>query len=336
MATRRRSVVPLSRANAAACRKALGAVPTTDALALLPADASESDWLAARRSTVGASEIAAVLGCSPYTSAFALWWRKKMAWDLDATESMMMGRRLEAVIGEVFAETLPELFVARPNAALYGHPQWPALSCTPDFVAVQKVTDSAGQDRLTIRPVECKSDQGGQGWGEPGTDEVPLHHKHQIWQQCEILNSGGGYLPRLNGKRFTWYYVPYTKDDQARMRGEWAPRALEFLDSIDAGETPPLDGSPSTTEVLERLHADMDPEAVATIPMELADALRRAHALREVAKEGYDHVTNEVRQMMGNARYAVDPDGKRVMRRDIYKRREFIMPATTVDRVVPL
>jgi hypothetical protein len=165
---------------------------------------------------------------------------------------------------------------------------------------------------------------------------VPPHHAHQVWQQCEILNSPGGYLARLNGKRFTWYYVPYTKADQLLMRGEYSPRADEFLASIDAGEQPPLDGSPSTTETLEMIYADMDPEAIATIPHALAHRLLAARQMRDQSKEVYDRAANEVRQAMGTARYAVDPDGKRVMRRDVYKRHEFVMRASNVDRVVTL
>lgn len=335
---RRKVHIPLSEVDTALCLSRFGAVPTTDALVALPAGTTEADWLDARRSTVGASEIAAVLGLSPHTSAFALWWRKKMGWDVEPTEDMMMGRRLESVIGEVFAERFDDLFVARPGAALYVHPKWPHLSCTPDFLAVRYVGAKAGlgKPRVLIEPVECKSDTGGTGWGKPGTAEVPTHHAHQLWQQCEILNAPGGYLARLNGKRFTWYYVPYSMADQALMRGEYAPAASEFMDSIEAGEQPPLDGSESTTDTLELIYADMDPEAVAHVSAELAERLRAAHRRRDEAKEEYEHVANMVRQAMGNARYAVDPGGNRVMRRDIYKRSEFIMPATTVDRVVTL
>ena len=50
---------------------------------VVPADAPEAVWLAARREGIGASEISAVLGISPWESPFSLFWRKVNAWEID-------------------------------------------------------------------------------------------------------------------------------------------------------------------------------------------------------------------------------------------------------------
>jgi putative phage-type endonuclease len=69
------------------------------------AELSREAWLAARRSGVGGSELAAVLGESRYRTAFDVWRDKTgRTVESDMSEAMRWGMRLESAIADGFAE----------------------------------------------------------------------------------------------------------------------------------------------------------------------------------------------------------------------------------------
>src|SRR6266540_7228681 len=138
-----KTVVPLSTGDARKAVQRFGKSPRTPAVPLLPAGVDEAVWLEARRRDgetwrIGASELAAVLGASPYASPFSLWWAKQGgAWS-EQTREQRRGHAYEPAIGGMFAEDHPDLFVCRPGAGLWGHPVHRWLVCTPDFLAVAR------------------------------------------------------------------------------------------------------------------------------------------------------------------------------------------------------
>ena len=60
-------------------------------------------WHTLRRDGVTASEIAAVLGLSPWDSPFSLYWRKINGWCADDPVDMSTGRRVEPVVADWWA-----------------------------------------------------------------------------------------------------------------------------------------------------------------------------------------------------------------------------------------
>ena len=72
---------------------------------ILPGDAPHHEWLEARRHGITASEIAAVLGLSPYESPYSLYWRKLGELPAqDDTLAMALGRHLESFVAGQFAD----------------------------------------------------------------------------------------------------------------------------------------------------------------------------------------------------------------------------------------
>ena len=79
---------------------------------VLPGTASEADWLTARRQGITASEIAIVMGLSPYSSPFALYHRKTgdlpeqpdstaMPASIPAAQTFIRGARVRSRAGEI-------------------------------------------------------------------------------------------------------------------------------------------------------------------------------------------------------------------------------------------
>lgn len=333
--------IPLSRTDAGKAKARWAAVPRTPAVPLLKAGASEGAWLEARRRganppnagwRIGASELAAVLGTSPHTSAFSLWWAKQDTWVRpEANTAMVVGHKLEDVIGQLWAEQHPEMLLCRPGSALYGHPdplhQW--LVCTPDFVAVAENLDGPG---VHVEPVECKSDEGGKGWGKPGTDDVPDHHRVQVYVQCEILGAPRGHLMRLAGKRPAAYVLPY--DDAARtLMAGWLGQGAEFIQSLVVDDPPEPDGHKATTETLQQLHAAYVDGKTIALPAALIAEFCLAHEQADAAKAELEESKNRIRAALADAQFGTDTGGNKVVKRNIYKRRGYEVGPAMVDEL---
>lgn len=335
------SHIPLSRTDIRKCRARFGFVPRTDAVSLLHRGAPEEEWLQARRQSptggyrLGASELPAVVGVSPHTSAFALWWAKQESWVRpEPNAAMTIGQKLEQVIGSLWAEEHPEMLLCRPGSALYGSagPTYPWLVCTPDFLAVTVDELSAPDTRVMhVEPVECKSDEGGKGWGAPGTDEVPEHHRIQVYVQCEILGAPRGHLMRLAGKRATSYVLPYG-DQQRYDLDQWLAEGEDFIASLANGDPPDVDGHKATTETLQALHTYVDGKTVA-LPDPLIVEYQELHDLVDRAKAAFEEARNRVRSALGDAQYGTDEQGRRLVKRNVYKRRGYEVGPSMVDEL---
>lgn len=337
-------VVPLTDTDSGRVWMRFNAVPATRAVPLLDLGATEEQWLQARRRRgerwrIGASELAAVLDISPHSSPFSLWWSKQDSWvHPERTTAQDLGHRLEDLIGELWAERNPHTMLCRPGFALFGHPDplndW--LVCTPDFLAVVPYEEWVDNDgphiRVRVEPVECKSDDGGKGWGKPGTDEVPEHHRVQVYVQCEILGAPRGHLMRLAGKRPAAYVLPY--DDKARATmARWLKAGRAFIRSLELDDPPDVDGHGATTEALQQLHSTYVEGKKAELPAELIREFKGIDELFNTVKTTREEIRNRVRKQLRDAQFGTDAAGKNVVKRNIYKRRGYEVGAAMVDEL---
>ena len=67
---------------------------------------SEAEWLEARRQGITASEIAIVMGLSPYSSPYALYHQKLgQLPGVEETDAMQLGKHMESFVADRFAES---------------------------------------------------------------------------------------------------------------------------------------------------------------------------------------------------------------------------------------
>lgn len=336
----------LSKDDDDACMARWRRTPRTRAVRVLPADATDEEWLAGRRAGIGASELASVLGVpGAYTSPFSLWWAKKLGWESDSDEAMRIGSKLEPLVGEMFAERRPDLALFRTDGRLWQHWQHPWMLATPDFVAV----DETGR----LEPVECKTDEGGTGWGQPGTDEVPVKHRVQLLVQCAVLGAERGHLVRLAGKRLTAYTVDaldetVTRPDDPEQLDGWAPTEWElwvsvgerFMGSLALDVPPDPDDHPQTEQALQRLYpapADDDDTGpvAAYLDDEVCNEFVLAHNALAAAQARFDLARNVARAQLGAAKQGRRvSDATLVLERRVYKRGAYAVGPGVVDQIV--
>src|SRR5260221_100837 len=98
---------------------------------ILPHDADRDEWLAARRLGVTASEIAVILGISPFDSPFNLYYKKtgQISEDFD-NNAMSLGRHLEPWIADRWADEHPDWHIEM--AGLFASVDRPWQLATPD------------------------------------------------------------------------------------------------------------------------------------------------------------------------------------------------------------
>ncbi|TDT31128.1 putative phage-type endonuclease [Naumannella halotolerans] len=257
----------------------------------IPTHAPGSDGWAQQRATgLGGSEVAAVLGLSPWESRFSLWHRKSgligPSPDMPATE---WGRRLEAVILAKWAEDRP---LANLQTGLtYLRDGWQIAS--PDAVAT--FADGA------VEPVEIKAPQYDDEWGTPGTDEIPPYY---LTQTRWYLHIGGWkrihVAALFRGIDYREYVVEQDADDINLMVAE----GRRFLDSIAAGERPDIDAHSATYQAVKQLHPLIEPVRV-DVPDDVALAYVEAVAAAKSADTAKTEETARLADHMGNAKAAV-------------------------------
>lgn len=268
--------------------------------------AGSEAWHAQRRSALGGSEVAAVLGLSPFESQFALWHRKSgMVQPVGDRPEMEWGRRLESAIRDKWLDDhAPGAghedgeWVSEYAGETYLRDGWKLAS--PDWVVQEH---SSHRKRI----IEVKHPLYDDGWGKSGTDEVPVYYLCQARWYMHVLELPVCHFAVLfGGADYREYTVTQDADDVALMVS--AGRA--FLDSIADGVRPDIDGSDATYQVVRELHPDITPEHV-EIPPELARSLVEAEALSKEAAALRQQRGAEVLDAMGAAKHA-DVNGWRV------------------------
>jgi len=347
---------------------------TRSSAVLIPV-ASEAEWLAARRKGVTASEIAVIMGIAPesYGSAYKLYHQKLgiLPPDDDHPE-MERGRDLEPVIARKFAAAHPDLALLGDGRSLYAHPDRPWQLATPDRIAheiaeVDACTCAVGPSGYygmherycgeelgePVAVAEYKSDGGSDEWGEPGTDEIPVHYRAQVLWQMDVMGFDRAYIAclRIRDWKILTYEIGHAEgcgagrnmlaypslacpacDDIAIMRDE----AREFLDRIDRQDPPDVDWRPATIGALKTLHPSVE-DTTAIVSDRLArwyHAACRNEKHWEQRKKLYEA---RIRQQMGSAHRAYTAiTSEPVARRDVYPVREHVRSASTVDKLVPV
>ncbi|MFB8035907.1 YqaJ viral recombinase family protein [Streptomyces sp. NPDC056004] len=209
------------------------------------------DWHAARAAGIGGSEIAAVLGISPYESRFSLWHRKQgLIAPVEESEEMYWGKIHEPGICDRFADL---------------HPDW-AVCESGTYAAVERPWQIANPDRVLhplnkpeewIPPavLEAKTARDDHGWGKPGTDDIPVHYRAQCLWYMDVLGARTCHVAVLiAGSEFREYVVKYDQTEALTMRDAGA----KFMRTLAAGERPDIDGHSATFQTIKALPDGQD------------------------------------------------------------------------------
>jgi putative phage-type endonuclease len=280
----------------------------------------EPGWDAARAGLcITATEIAAVLGLSPWMSAYTLWHKKAglPTPPFIPNPYTEWGVRLEPVVAQKFTEMHPEYEVVETGT--WQHHTRPAQRATPDRLFAI--------DGQIVGVAEVKtSPQDADEWGPAGSSTIPIYYQCQATWQMDTLGLRQAILPVLiGGWDYREYVLDYDADDAALL---WS-RAEAFLATVAHGIRPDPDGTDSTYATAKLQHPGRDDDTEVDIGPHLAERYREALASATALKTERKRLAVQVLERMGGAKYATSL-GERIAIRTVDADGQFhsLMPAT--------
>lgn len=303
---------------------------------------TEADWLTARNGGITASEIAVLMGLSPYESPFALYHRKRG--DLAAMEdtiSLRVGRHFESLVCEMFSEQHQEFELIGDGRMLYRHPERPWQMATPDRMVCDVRFDfddavGAVEDYEPYAVFEAKTSATYDDWGEDGTDEIPVHYRCQVLWQMDVMGLGTAYVACLflHSRKLRVYEITMDADALADLKLMREEAELFMEKHLRAGREPEVDWRPATGEALKKLHPGLQDTSI-TIPRTLASQYKAACTAVKKAEQRKSLAENRIRVRLGDGRRVLGPDGEAVATRQVYDVKEHVRKACTVNKLVP-
>lgn len=222
--------------------------------------ATREEWLALRRTTVGASEVAALFGAQPpyAMSHYALWQAKagRIPEPDAGGERPRWGLLLEEAIMAGAAERNGWKHYRRCGYVY--HPTIAGMGCSPDFVLLD------GPAGAPIAAVEAKNADWlihRRQWG----DEPPLHILLQAQHQMACTGLGICHVEALVGGNDL---RDYPIERRPTVIAEIERRVAAFWASIREGKEPPIDGSESTAAAVAALYPRAEAAALLGFALE--------------------------------------------------------------------
>lgn len=258
------------------------------------------------------SKVAAIMGVSPWESPRSMWHKMRNELPEEAQTSVQArGHYLEPAILAWWKDQHPEIpelqgfgFEAQPQFQMDG---WAAA--TPDG-AVLELDDMGVWTGEYAALVEAKSARDLDDWGTPGTDEIPPYYLTQIYWEMHVAQVPICYVPTISRfLDFNEYVVTYDRTIGDALE----QRCVEFYESLEASEPPPLDDTVPTYDALRKLYRTIDDSAV-EIPVPIAREYVEALAAKKAAEARERAAKSVVLELLGAARYA-ECGGVRVARR---------------------
>jgi len=210
-------------------------------------------WLEERRKGIGGSDVAAIMGLSPWKTAYQVYREKrKEVEDWGGNSLTDWGKRMEPAIRQWYSDETGR-DVRLPDKIMY-HPQHPFM-----LASLDGFTDDG-------RVVEIKTARSGKDWGEPGTNQIPdyyavqVHHYMTItgFQVADIPVSIAGSSPSLYiveaDKEISEMIIEACAKFWERVQSGNPPDPVTYADAVARFGKIKSDGSIiATTELIEAI-----------------------------------------------------------------------------------
>lgn len=141
---------------------------------------THAEWLACRKSGIGGSDAASVLGLNPHKSNVQLWREKTgliVPEDISDNPAVKFGKEAEAHIRALFALNHPEYKLDYHEYRMYAQPDTPYLYATLDG----ELTTGNRHGILEIKTTTIQNSRQWDDW----TDRIPMHYYVQVLHQLQ-------------------------------------------------------------------------------------------------------------------------------------------------------
>jgi len=222
---------------------------------------TREQWLTERRTGIGGSDVAAILGMSRFATPLDVYLDKKgLSESREVSEQMLWGTLLEPIVRDQFC--------SRTGFALREMPPLIRSETHPFMVAsLDGMTDHG-------EIVEVKTAGRSDGWGEDGSDEIPPYYHTQVCHYLAVTGARIAYVPVLiGGQDFRIYQVG--RDETFIENVIEAERAF-WHDHVLAGVPPEATNAADASRLWRRDNGEAIEVDVGT-----ADIIARLKSLKE-------------------------------------------------------
>ncbi|WP_404475730.1 YqaJ viral recombinase family protein [Staphylococcus pseudoxylosus] len=261
-------------------------------------DMSHIDWLNARKSGIGGSDVGSILGVNKWKSLIQLYFEKigEVKEPVLHNEYIYWGNVLEDIVAQEFSKRTGKK-VRRVNK-MFRHPKY-------DFMIANIDRSVVGEESL----LECKttSEFNKDKWED---DEIPSSYLAQVQHYLAVTGYKKAYIAVLiGGNRFIWKEIE--RDEE--LINLIIDKEKDFWERYILGnEIPDMDGSDATSEFLkQKYHESFDSEK--TLNNEIETTIEALNAVKEEEKEIRtlkQKYENEIKATLGNDELGISKNFK--------------------------
>ena len=259
---------------------------------------SHEEWLAAREEGIGASEVAAVVGLSPWDSPFSLYLKKThQVPRTEENQAMHLGHLLEPVVATLWEEaTGGRTIKASAADIIYQDPEKPWRRVTPDRIAY-RISPWSGKKEKTL--VEIKTTTVGFD-----ADTIPDNYLAQCQYQMLVTGIHNCDLAWLTSGR----YFDYARIEYDEAFAEWLGGEVDkfYNECVIGGREPEL------MTVADFVFKGSTPETTITADEMALGQIEELRAVNQQISEyeGRQEVLKDsIQRFMGTNEGLVAPDG---------------------------
>ncbi|GEK88908.1 putative phage-type endonuclease [Alkalibacterium putridalgicola] len=248
------------------------------------------DWLEQRRSGIGGSDVATILGLNKYNSPYQLWLDKTGQVEIDdsdVSDAAHFGNILEEVVAKEFTERTGKK-VRRANR-MFVHSEYPFLTANID-------RDIVGEDAI----LECKTASMYLADRWEG-EEIPEQYICQVQHYMNVLDRDYAYIAVLiGGQKFVWKKIERDQElidiIQKQLVEFWEVNVKQMI-------PPAIDGSQSTEDYIKERYAKSEPGKEIALKKDIDDLLDQREELQEtkkVVETSIKEIDNMIKVQLGD------------------------------------
>ena len=205
------------------------------------------EWHELRKTGIGGSEVASIVGLSPWRSAVSLWAEKTglLPREEIKNDAVEWGVRLEAVVLDKLEDEHPELKVFR-NVGSWTHAERQWQISNPDAIFEQ-------DGKYGI--IEVKTAAYEDDWKAGGEWVCPVYYETQVQWYLQTFGFDRAIVAVLFAGR---KYVEIEVASRALEQDVNLEAATKFRESVSTLTRPEWDGADSTVETIRRMNPELD------------------------------------------------------------------------------
>lgn len=252
-----------------------------------------------RKTGIGASEIAAVIGISRWRTPMDVWLEKTGAIetpDLNDNPHIYWGNRLEDVVASEFARRNGLKLTKKTTTR---HAEAPWMLATPDRL----IYDDKGE---LIGGLECKTagSRSADQWGEEGTDDIPFEYILQVTQNMLVFGlKEWNVAVLIEGSDYREYKIPLSQQIADNI---FAHGTAFWFGNVVSKVAPEARTAGDVVNLYRESNPGKVVEADAMI-VQACTSLAAAKIALDHAEKRVEGLSTQIKAFMGNADTLKDP-----------------------------